>query len=114
MIRTLFYLLILVVITVLIRKILQSGQTSGTEKKKPAFRFYQKTTRSDSWVQVYDTDSFDEAKSLQAHLEEEDLECFLYEQGRKDIHGNQLKGYGIAVPKASVAQAQKIISRMPA
>ena len=50
---------------------------------------------------------------LQARLQEEEIECILYEQGKKDIHGNPLKGVGVAVPKTTVPQAQSIISRMP-
>ncbi len=66
-----------------------------------------------SWVQVYDTDSVEDARGVVARLEEEELDCILYEQGRKDIHGNQMKGYGIAVPRTATARAQNIISRMP-
>lgn len=66
------------------------------------------------WVQVYDTDSLDDAKRIEARLEEEELDCILYEQGRKDVHGNSMKGFGIAVSKSSVSRAQNVISRMPA
>jgi len=68
----------------------------------------------ETWVQVYDTDSLEEALLLQARLEEEELDCLVYEQGRKDVHGNQLKGFGVAVPRLSVPRAQKLISNMPA
>ena len=72
-------------------------------------------TRSDRepWVQVYETSSTEDAHMIQARLQEEEVECLLYEQGRKDIYGNPLKGIGIAVPKSSVPLAQKVISRMP-
>lgn len=65
------------------------------------------------WIQVYDTDSLEDAKRLIARLEEEEIECLFYEQGRKDVHGNALKGFGIIVPRTSVSRAQSIISRMP-
>jgi len=65
------------------------------------------------WVQVYDTDSMEDAKRIEARLEEEDLDCILYEQGRKDVHGNSMKGFGIAVSRTSVSRAQNVISRMP-
>jgi hypothetical protein len=65
------------------------------------------------WVQVYDAAEMEDAKRVMARLEEEDLECILYEQGRKDVHGNALKGFGLAVPKSAVARAQNLISRMP-
>lgn len=64
------------------------------------------------WIQVYDTDSMEDAKRIEARLEEEELDCILYEQGRKDIHGNAMKGFGIAVSRTSVSRAQNVISRM--
>ncbi len=65
------------------------------------------------WTQVYDTDSLDEVKQVVARLEEEEIDCFYYEQGRKDVHGNQLKSYGIIVPRTSASRAQTVISRLP-
>ena len=75
--------------------------------------FRAKTNPGEMWVQVYETADFEEAKLLQARLQEDEVECLLYEQGKKDIHGNFLKGVGIAVPKSAAAHAQRIISRMP-
>ena len=80
---------------------------------KPSRWFKPKRNPGEIWVQVYETSSMDEARVLKARLEEEELESILYEQGKKDIHGNQLKGIGIAVPKTSMSHAQQIISRMP-
>ncbi len=74
---------------------------------------YRAKNHKEAWVQVYETSSSEEAKLIQAHLQEEEVECLLYEQGKKDIYGNALKGIGIAVPKSSVPLAQKVISRMP-
>ncbi len=65
------------------------------------------------WIQVYDTDSMEDARRVGLRLEEEDLDYIVYEQGRKDVHGNSMKGFGIAVSKSSVSRAQNIISRMP-
>jgi hypothetical protein len=79
---------------------------------KPRNRFKPRKSSQEIWVQVFETDSFDEARKIQARLQEDDLECILYEQGKKDIHGNPLKGVGIAVPKTAVSHAQRIISRM--
>lgn len=67
----------------------------------------------EAWVQVYETSSSEDAHLIQARLQEEEVECLIYEQGKKDIYGNTLKGIGIAVPKSSVPLAQKVISRMP-
>ncbi len=112
--RLLFYLLIVIAIVTLARKIFSRNESfSGEKEEKSKYRFRPKLSRQMAWVQVYDTDSQDEIKSLQARLEEEEIECFVYEQGRKDIYGNSLKGFGIVVPKTSMTQAQKIIARMP-
>lgn len=82
------------------------------EVKGPRFR--SKRDPSEMWLQVYETDSLDEAKTLRAKLQEQEVECVLYEQGKKDIHGNTLKGIGIAAPKSSARLAQNVISRIPA
>ena len=80
---------------------------------KPRRWFKPKKNPREVWVQVYETASMDEARILQARLQEEEVECLLYEQGKKDIHGNELKGIGIAVPKSQAPHSQGIISRMP-
>ena len=87
---------------------------AGQEASKPWRGFRSKMNPREIWVQVYETDSVEEGRILQARLQEEEVECVLYEQGKKDIHGNPLKGIGIAVPKTSAAHAQRIISQMPA
>lgn len=84
----------------------------SAETKAPRFR--SKRDPREMWLQVYETDSLDEARALQAKLQEQEVECVLYEQGKKDIHGNALKGIGIAAPKSSSRLAQNIISRTPA
>ena len=87
--------------------------SKGNAPPRPGRWFRPKKNPGEVWVQVYETASFEEARMLQARLEEEELECVLYEQGKKDIHGNVLKGVGIAVPKTAAPHAQRIISRMP-
>lgn len=77
-------------------------------------RFRSKRDPSEIWLQVYETDSLDEAKTLRAKLQEQEVECVLYEQGKKDIQGNALKAIGIATPKSSSRLAQNVISRTPA
>ena len=79
---------------------------------KPSRWFRPKRNPQEVWVQVFETGSLNEARVLQARLQEEEVECVLYEQGKKDIHGNALKGVGIAVPKTTMGLAQNIISRL--
>ncbi len=115
MIRVFIYLFILGIFLYAVwawgrggRKIFQQAG----EVKSPRFRT--KRDPWETWLQVYETESLEEARVLQAKLQEQELECVLYEQGKKDIHGNSLKGIGIAVPKSSARLAQNIISRTPA
>jgi hypothetical protein len=85
----------------------------GQPAVKSRNRFRSKKNPWEVWVQVYETASLEEARTFQARLQEEEIDCIIYEQGKKDIHGNTLKGIGIAVPKTQVPHAQSIISRMP-
>ena len=87
--------------------------SSKDESSKSRRWFRGKRNPREMWVQVYETASADEARSLQARLQEEEIECIVYEQGKKDIHGNSLKGIGVAVPRTAASHAQGIISRMP-
>ncbi len=79
---------------------------------KPNKWFKPKRSPMEIWVQVYETASMDEARVLQARIQEEDAECILYEQGKKDIYGNAPKGIGLAVPKTAVQLAQNLINRL--
>jgi hypothetical protein len=89
----------------------RSERRSGEPPAKPRFWKRKKAGRG-VWVQVYDSDSRDEVLAIQARLEEEEVECLVYEQGRKDVHGNFLKGYGISVPRDVLSRAQNVVSRM--
>ena len=82
-------------------------------EKGKSFNKFRTPSSKESWVQVYETASWDEARHIQARLQEEEVECILYEQGKKDIAGNPPRGIGVAVPKTSLNLAQKIISRIP-
>lgn len=88
------------------------GVSQSPSASKSRERFRTRNSR-EPWIQVYETASPEDAYLIQARLQEEEVECLVYEQGKKDIYGNTLKGIGIAVPKSSLPLAQKTISRMP-
>jgi hypothetical protein len=114
--RILIYLILLTSILYLLWTWSRRQQTASTPKEentKSRIRFRGKKHPWEMWVQVYETATLEEARALQARLQEEEVDCIVYEQGKKDIHGNPLKGIGIAVPKTAVPHAQSIISRMP-
>lgn len=115
-IRVLIYLLLFGAVLYLLAEWTRKKQLPpppGGTAPKPRSWFRPKKNPREVWVQVYETASLEEARGLQARLQEEEVECVLYEQGKKDIHGSPLKGIGIAVPKTAVPRAQAIISRMP-
>ena len=114
MIRLLVYLLLFGVVLYFLS---QWGKRDGMGAipkgaPKPGRWFRPKLNPREIWVQVFETASVEEGRRLQARLQEEEIECILYEQGKKDIHGNPLKGIGVAVPKTATSAAQSIISRI--
>lgn len=114
MIRTVLYGVLLGIVgyALLLWKKMASGETILPKIPKANQRYRPRNTR-EPWVQVYETASSEDAYLIQARLQEAELECLVYEQGKKDIYGNSLKGIGIIVPKSAVPLAQKIISQMP-
>lgn len=115
MIRTVLYGIlfgILAYAVILWQRMVSARLSQSTPMPKANRRYRTRNTR-EPWVQVYETSSSEDANLIQARLQEEEVECLLYEQGKKDIYGNSLKGIGIACPKSSVPLAQKVISRMP-
>jgi len=87
--------------------------TGSEQGGKSRAWFKSKRNPMEPWVQVYETASLEEGRIIQARLQEEEVECILYEQGKKDIHGNELPGIGIATPKSGMTRAQNVITRMP-
>ncbi len=115
MTRLFLYLLFFGVLVYLFSRLNQRQtfpKPSESSLPKPSRWFRSKRNPMEPWVQVYETASMDEARVVQARLQEEEVECVLYEQGKKDIHGNPLKGIGIAVPKTSMTLAQTLINRI--
>ena len=88
----------------------ETGEKRSSGPKSKSW-FKSKTDPREVWTQVYETASLEEARALQARLQEDEVECVLYEQGKKDIHGNPMKGFGVAVPKTAAAHSQNVISR---
>lgn len=116
MVRTILYGILLAVLgyALLLWRRVARGDFSSANKPAPKanVRFRPRNVR-EPWVQVYETASTEDAHAIQARLQEEEVECLIYEQGKRDIQGNPLKGIGIVVPKSGLPLAQKIISRMP-
>ena len=91
------------------------SRKKNSEERVPSSkeRFRSKTEKG-LWVQVYDTGSLEDATRVIARLEEEELNCVMYEKGKKDVQGNAMNGFGVVVPRSAVSRAQTVISRIPA
>ncbi|HTL47982.1 MAG TPA: hypothetical protein VL688_08000 [Verrucomicrobiae bacterium] len=117
MIRLFIYLILLGSVLYLLsvwsrRQTEGAPSVGGVLPGKQKSMFKSRANPREVWVQVYETATLDEARRYQARIQEEEIECIIYEQGKKDIHGNPLMGIGIAVPKTAVGLAQGIISRI--
>lgn len=115
MIRTVLYGILLAVLgyaLFLWKKVTSESFSFSGPTARASQRFRARNSR-EPWVQVYETASTEDAHLIQARLQEAEVECLVYEQGKKDIYGNSLKGIGIIVQKSAVPLAQKIISQMP-
>ena len=115
MVRTVLYGILLGILAyaLILWRRAAANSVPPSETPAKARQRYRIRNSREPWVQVYETASNEDAQLIQARLQEEEVECLVYEQGKKDIYGNNLKGIGIAVPKSSVPLAQKVISRMP-
>lgn len=111
--RFMFFVLTFLVLFYLISFLRKKPGDAPSRKplNLPKNPFRPKPDPRETWMQVYETESMDEARGLQARLQENEIECVVYEQGKKDIHGNAMIGVGIAVPKTAAAAAQRLISR---
>ncbi|MBU9889215.1 MAG: DUF2007 domain-containing protein [Candidatus Omnitrophica bacterium] len=109
----LIYLLLAAVLVYLISKRDRFGQ-GGAPADARDKSLGRPSTPGGIWKQVYETASLEEAALIRTELTAAGIGCVVYEQGKKDIHGNPLAGIGVAVPGDSAAKAQSIIVKMPA
>jgi len=65
----------------------------------------------ETWTQLYETSSKDEAQKLKIHLEELEIQNIVYEQGKKGVDGKPMPGLGCAVPKSQLKRAQSLLFR---
>jgi len=72
---------------------------------------FKKELMKESWIQIYETASKDEADQLKAHFEELEIQSIIYEQGKKGVDGKSLPGIGFAVPRSQLLRAQNLLFR---
>ena len=95
MMRLLVYIFLFGMVMYLLSLWSQKQESAGIPRQvatKPKRWFRSKRDPAEIWTQVYETASMEEGRLLLARLQEEEVECVLYEQGKRDIHGNSLIG----------------------
>ncbi len=110
MMRYLFFPALLLAVVYLVAA-LRRGHAGGPVAPRAKPKLHPSVTRGERWAQVFETARAEEAQALQAHLEENDVAVLVFEQGKKDIHGNVLSGIGLVVPRSKLARAQAIVVR---
>ena len=85
------------------------GQGNGPTFFAP--KPFKKDTLKESWIQIYETASKDEADQLKAHFEELEIQTIAYEQGKKSVDGKSNPGIGFAVPRSQMLRAQNLLFR---
>ncbi len=86
---------------------LYGGSAPNFSKPSP----FKKEMLRESWIQIYETASKEEADRLKAHFEELEIQSIAYEQGKKALDGKSLPGIGLAVPKSQLSRAQNLLFR---
>lgn len=110
MIRVWFVFILLVALIVWGVVYLIKKRRAKTAPQLP--RFAAKAPAGEIWTQLYETDSLDEITVLRAQLQSEKLDHFIYEQGKRDSHGNVPKKYGVIMSKGHLSRGQAILARI--
>lgn len=114
MVRLATFFIVLVVVGLLFFKSWKSAQPASqappAPKAKP--RPKRSSVLEEFWMQVYDTDSLDDAKKIQRKFFDSEIPCLVYQQGKKDVYGDRMKHYGISVPREVMEKAQNLLARI--
>ena len=115
MIRLATFFVVLAIIAVLFLKSWKTAQPSGqspASAPKLKARPKRPVAPEEFWMQVYDTDSMEDAKKIQRKFFDSEIPCLVYQQGKKDVYGDRLKHYGVSVPREAVEKAQNLLTRI--
>ncbi len=120
MIRLITFFVVLVIMGLLLLRTWKSGQSGFTPPSTPSAVPKQiakpkakKSALSDElWMQVYDSETIEEARKIQRKFYDADIPCLVYQQGKKDVYGERLKHYGISVPKNLAETAQNLLAKI--
>lgn len=117
MVRLITFFAVLVIVGLLFYKSWRSAQPSApaapaASAPKPKPRAKRPAVPEEFWMQVYDTDSIEEARKIQRKFLDSEVPCLVYQQGKKDVYGDRMKHYGVSVPKEVVEKAQHLLTRI--
>jgi hypothetical protein len=117
MFRLVTFFIVLTVVGLLFLKSWKSAQPQSqapSTPKQPAPRPRAKRTSppDEIWMQVYDTDSLEEAKKIQRKFFDSEIPSLVYQQGKKDVYGDRMKHFGISVPREVMEKAQNLLAKI--
>ncbi len=104
-------LLIIVGLVIYLAAWMRRWYLYGNSSPKISYKPFKKEGLKESWIQIYETASRDEADQLKAHFEELEIQSITFEQGKKSVDGKSNPGIGFAVPKSQLQHAQSLLFR---
>jgi hypothetical protein len=113
MVRLITFFAVLLIVGMLFYKSWRSAQPSAPPAApKPKPRAKRPAVPEEFWMQVYDTDSVEEARKIQRKFLDSEVPCLVYQQGKKDVYGDRMKHYGVSVPREVMEKAQQLLTRI--
>lgn len=114
MVRLVTFFIVLAIVGLLFLKSWKSAQPASqapaAPKSKP--RTKRSVASEEFWMQVYDTDSMEDAKKIQRKFFDSEIPCLVYQQGKKDVYGDRMKHYGVSVPREVTEKAQNLLAKI--
>lgn len=116
MVRLATFFIVMTIIGLLFLKSWKStrpaAQVPAAQINKPKPRPKRTAVSEEFWMQVYDTDSMEDAKKIQRKFFDSEIPCLVYQQGKKDVYGDKMKHFGVSVPREVTEKAQNLLAKI--
>lgn len=115
MVRLLVFFAVMTLVGVLFFKSWKSVRPASQmplSMPKPKSRPKRMVQSEEFWMQVYDTDSMEDAKKIQRKFFDSEIPCLVYQQGKKDVYGDRMKHFGVSVPREVAEKAQNLLAKI--
>ena len=117
MVRLVTFFIVMTVVGLLFLKSWKSARPTSqvpVAPAKPVSKPRPKRTAASEefWMQVYDTDSMEDAKKIQRKFFDSEIPCLVYQQGKKDVYGDKMKHFGVSVPREVTEKAQNLLAKI--